>query len=107
VSLNLSNQLVFTYGTSTITSSGTITLATWAYIAVVREGTGANQTKIYISGTLSGTGTVSTDFTQTNNVYVGADRTAGNAFNGYISNLRITRGVTRAITTPDKPFALR
>jgi hypothetical protein len=106
VSLNSSGQVVFTYGTSTITSSATITLATWTYIAVVREGTGANQTKLYISGTNYGTGTVPTDFTQTNNVYVGADRTAGSAFNGYMSNLRITRGVARTITTPTAPYPL-
>jgi hypothetical protein len=106
VSLNSGGQVVFTYGTSTITSSATITLATWTYIAVVREGTGANQTKIYISGTNYGTGTVSTDFTQTNNVYVGADRTAGSAFSGYISNLRITKGVARTITTPTAPYPL-
>jgi hypothetical protein len=108
VSLNSSNQVVFTYGSTTITSTGTISSATWTYIAVVREGTGTNQTKIYINGVNDGAGTVSTDFNQTNSMYVGADRTGGNAFNGYIDDLRITRGVARTVTTtPTEAFLLR
>jgi hypothetical protein len=108
VSLNSSNQVVFTYGSSTITSSGTVSATTWTYIAVVREGTGTNQTKIYINGSNDGTGTVSTDFNQTNAMYVGADRTGGSAFNGYIDDLRITRGQARTVTTtPTSAFALQ
>ena len=108
VSLNSSNQVVFTHGSTTITSTGTISSATWTYIAVVREGTGTNQTKIYINGTNDGTGTVSTDFNQTNSMYVGADRTGGSAFNGYIDDLRITRGFARTVTTtPTAAFALQ
>jgi hypothetical protein len=107
VSLNSSNQVVFTYGSSTITSSGTVSATTWTYIAVVREGTGTNQTKIYISGSNDGTGTVSTDFNQTNAMYVGADRTGGSAFNGYIDDLRITKGQARTVTTtPTAAFSL-
>ncbi|NBQ98139.1 MAG: hypothetical protein EBU12_07985, partial [Microbacteriaceae bacterium] len=51
LSLNSSNQVVFTYGSSTITSTGTVSATTWTHIAVVREGTSTNQTKIYINGT--------------------------------------------------------
>lgn len=95
ISTNASNQVVFTYGTSTITSTGAISGTTWTHIAVVREGTGTNQTKIYINGTNDGTGTVSTDFNQTSVMYVGANRTAGNALNGNIDDLRITKGIAR------------
>lgn len=95
VSTNASNQVVFTFGSSTITSTGTISGTTWTHIAVVREGTGSNQTKIYINGTNDGTGTVSTNFNQTNAIYVGADRTGGSALNGNIDDLRITRGIAR------------
>jgi len=110
VSLNSSNQVVFTFGSSTITSTGTVSSATWTYIAVVREGTGTNQTKIYINGSNDGTGTVSTDFNQTNAMYVGADRTGGSAFNGYIDDLRITRGQARYtanFTAPTAAFAVQ
>ena len=91
LSLNSSNQVVFTYGSSTITSTGTVSATTWTHIAVVRSGTGANLTKIYISGTNDGTGTVSTDFNQTNAMYVAADRTGGSNANAYVQDARVTR----------------
>lgn len=106
VSLNSSNQVVFTFASSTITSSGTVAATTWTHIAVVREGTGTNQTKIYISGSNDGTGTVSTNFTQVSPLYVGANRTGGDNFNGYIDDLRITRVAryTANFTPPVAPF---
>ena len=105
LSTNTSNAVVFTYGTSTITSTGTLSGTTWYHIAVVREGTGTNQTKIYIGGTNDGTGTVSTDFTQTNAGYVGANRTGGDPMNGYIDDLRITKGVARYTANFTAPTA--
>lgn len=105
VSLNTSNQVVFTYGTSTITSTGTISANVWTYIAVVRDGTSTNQTKIYINGTNDGTGTVSTDFNQTSAMYLGANRTGGDLFSGYMQDVRITNGIARTITsTPTAAF---
>jgi hypothetical protein len=107
VSLDSSQKVVFTFTTSTITSSGAITTNAWNHIAVVREGTGSNQTKIYIGGTNDGTGTVSTDFNQTSVMYVGCNRTAGDPMKGFIDDLRITKGVARytaAFTPPTKAF---
>ena len=110
VSLNASNQVVFSFAASSFNSTGTVAATTWTHIAVVREGTGSNQTKIYISGTNDGTGTVATDFNQTNAMYVGADRVAGGAFNGYIDDLRITNGYARYtanFTAPTAAFPLQ
>jgi hypothetical protein len=110
VSLNASNQVVFSFASSSFNSTGTVAATTWTHIAVVREGTGSNQTKIYISGTNDGTGTVSTDFNQTNAMYVGANRVAGGAFNGYIDDLRITNGYARYtanFTAPTAAFPLQ
>lgn len=107
VSLNTTQKVVFSYASSTITSSGAITLDAWNHIAVVREGTGTNQTKIYINGTNDGTGTVSTDFNQTNVMYIGANRAAGDPMKGFIDELRITKGVARYtanFTPPTRPF---
>jgi len=107
VSLDSSQKVVFTFTTSTITSSGAITTNAWNHIAVVREGTGSNQTKIYIGGTNDGTGTVSTDFNQTSVMYVGCNRTAGDPMKGFIDDLRITKGVARytaAFTPPTAAF---
>lgn len=105
LSTDSSNKVVFTYGSSTITSTGALSGSTWYHLAVVREGTGTNQTKIYIGGTNDGTGTVSTDFNQTNAGYVGANRTGGDALNGYIDDLRITKGVARYTANFTAPTA--
>jgi len=86
------NVLRFTHTTTNIDSTGTISADTWTHVAVVREGTGTNQTKLYINGTQDGQGTVSTDFTQTEEVRIGTNRGATEDFNGYISNLRFTKG---------------
>jgi hypothetical protein len=110
VSLVSTNTVRFTFTTSTITSTGTLAASTWYHIAVVREGTGSNQTKIYINGTNDGTGTVSTDFNQTESMYIGANRTGGDALNGYIDDLRITKGVARYtanFTPPISTYKLR
>jgi hypothetical protein len=104
LSLNSSNQVVFTYGSSTITSTGTVSATTWTYIAVVREGTGTNQTKIYINGSNDGTGTVSTDFNQTNSLYVGADRTGGSNANVYLQDLRISNYARTITASPTAAF---
>jgi len=86
------NVLRFTHTTTNIDSTGTIAANSWTHVAVVREGTGTNQTKLYINGTQDGQGTVSTDFTQTEEVRIGTDRGATADFNGYISNLRFIKG---------------
>jgi hypothetical protein len=107
VSLNTTQKVVFTFTSSTITSSGAITTNAWNHIAVVREGTGSNETKIYINGTNDGTGTVSTNFNQTEVMYIGANRAAGDPMKGFIDDLRITKGVARytgAFTPPTKAF---
>ena len=106
VSLNTTEKVVFTFTTSTITSTGAITLDAWNHIAVVREGTGSNETKIYIGGTNDGTGTVSTDFNQTSVMYVGANRTGGDPMKGFIDDLRVSRiaRYTTTFTPPTKAF---
>jgi hypothetical protein len=105
ISTNSSNNVVFTYSSSTITSAGALSSSTWYFITVVRQSTGSNQTKIYINGINDGTGTVSTDFTQTNIMYVGANRTGGDGLNGYISDLRLTNGLARYTTNFTPPTA--
>jgi hypothetical protein len=110
LSINSSNQVVFTDTTTAITSTGTLSVSTWYHIAVVRATTGTNQTKIYINGTNDGTGTSATNFNQTNSLYVGANRTGGSAFNGYMEDLRITKGVARYtanFTAPTAAFPTR
>jgi hypothetical protein len=101
------NVLRFSHTTTSIDSTGTIPQATWTHVAVVREGTGTNQTKLYINGVNDGQGTVSTDFTQTEEVRIGTNRSAGDDFNGYISNVRFVKGsalYTGNFTPSTSPF---
>lgn len=107
VGMNSTAKAVFYYGSSSVASSGSISISTWTHIAVVREGTGSNQTKIYIDGTNDGTATVSTNFTQTETMYIGAGRGGNGQFDGFIDDLRITKNVARYtgnFTVPTRAF---
>jgi len=86
------NTLRFTDTSTNIDSTGTISANTWTYVAVVREGTGSNQCKLYINGVNDGTGTSATNFNQTTEARIGENRGATEDFNGYISNLRFVIG---------------
>lgn len=101
------NVLRFTDTTTNISSTGTIPVNTWTHVAVVREGTGANQLKLYINGVNDGTGTSATNFTQTEQLQIGRDRSGASDFNGYISNARILKGTalyTSSFTPPNAPL---
>lgn len=106
ISTNASNQVVFTYGSNTITSTATLSISTWYHIAVSRSGTGSNLTKIFINGVNDGTGTVATNFTEANNIVVGADRTGTNPLNGYIDDLRVVNGQALYTSNFAPPTAL-
>jgi len=95
------NVLRFTNTTTNIDSTGTVAANTWVHVAVVREGTGTNQLKLYINGTNDGQGTVSTNFNQTEELRIGENRGATEDFAGYISNVRFaTTAVYTANFTP-------
>ena len=75
-----------------IASSTNPTLNTWNHIAVVREGTGASQFKLYLNGTLTGTGTDATTFGAQTTGAIGG--TGGTSQLCYISNFRIVNNQT-------------
>lgn len=107
LSLSATNQVVFTNVSTAITTTTTISTGVWTHIAVVRSGTGANQFNIYIDGVVSATNTVSTDFNQTDIIYLGAARGGGASyFNGYISDLRVTLD-DRTIVVPTAALLLQ
>jgi hypothetical protein len=100
------NLLRFTDTTTNIDSTGTVAANTWVHVAVVREGTGTNQLKLYINGTNDGQGTVSTNFNQTEALIIGENRAGSDTFGGYISNLRFatTAVYTANFTPPTTPL---
>jgi hypothetical protein len=110
--VNSSNQIVFNYTSSTLTGSTALSSGQWYHIAVVRNGTATGNVKIYLSGTSDATsgGAINDNFNQTSIGYVGADRTGTNAMNGYLDDLRITKGYARYtanFTPPTAPFPTR
>ena len=101
----VNNDIQFNYDATGCISSSTIKVYadSWYHIAVVREGTGTNETKLYINGQLSDSGTLPNNINQTN-IEIGRDTTLSDAFAyyGLISNLRITKKAlyTAAFTPP-------
>jgi hypothetical protein len=87
-------------------SGGTVSTSTWYHIAVCRSGT---STKLFINGTQAGS-----TYTDTNNYicpigrpYLGAlsDGTGTLYYNGYIDDLRITKGYARYTANFTAPTA--
>ena len=106
--IKTTNVLEFYGGSGTVTVTGTAAIAatTWTHFAVVRSG---STITIYVNGTAGGTATNSSFSDDTSAlVYVGgrAD-SASLALNGYIDDLRITKGYARYtsnFSVPTSPF---
>ena len=103
--ITTTQKLFYSDGTNSATSTASIALNTWTHVCVVREGTGTNQTKLYINGLQDGATTSSNNLTNSTG-YIG--RTwDGFIFTGYISNLRLVKGTavyTSNFTPPTQPL---
>ena len=108
VNVTSGNKLQFSYTASNLTGATSLAATTWYYFAVVRSGSATGNLKVYLNGTADATsgGAVTDSFTQTNTLYVGADRVGGSALNGYLQDVRITK-YARTITTPTAAFPTR
>ena len=106
VNVTSGNKLQFSYTASNLTGATSLSASTWYYFAVVRSGSATGNLKVYLNGTVDATsgGAVTDSFTQTNTLYVGADRVGGSALNGYLQDVRISKGYARTITTPTSAF---
>jgi len=98
------DKLVFIDTSTSITGSTSLAANTWYYVAVVRAGTGSNQTTLYVNGASDGTGTSATTFSQTDAMRIGTDRSAANGFAGYVSNLRLSNTNLTISSTPTSPL---
>lgn len=74
----------------------------WYHVALVREGRGAEETKLYINGKLSNTSELPYDVLPASNLYVGTLADNSSYYSGSISDLRIVNGtaVYTAVFTP-------
>jgi hypothetical protein len=91
-------------GSGTTThSTGTLSATTWTHVALVRSG---STITFYISGTASGTLTNSANFGSNNTPYAGGNaNTSPDYYNGYIDDLRITKGYARYTSNFTPPTA--
>lgn len=114
VNITSGNKLQFSYTASNLTGTTTLSATTWYYFAVVRSGTATGNLKLY-SGTTGATtleatsaGAVTDNFNQTNVMYVGGDRVGTSALNGYIDEIRVTKGFARTVTSvPSSAFPVQ
>ena len=96
--INATNTLQFYYtGGSSLTSTGTILSGSWYYVAATRSGT---TVRLYINGSLDSSSTFSNGTANSSAMRIGVDNTNASGFmNGYITDLRITKGSARYITS--------
>jgi hypothetical protein len=104
--VNANNTLQFFFtGGSTVTSTATVSFGQWTHVAVTRQG---NTVRQFIDGVLDATtATFANGTTNATELRIGVDETAIDGFNGYIDDLRITKGVARYtanFTPPSAPF---
>ena len=109
VNITSANKLQFSYTATSILGTTTLSSGTWYYFAVVRSGSGTGNLKLYLNASVEATsaGAVTDNFNQNNTMYVGADRSGANALNGYLEEIRITKGYARTITLPSAPFPVQ
>lgn len=105
--INSSNtlQFYFTGGTS-VSSTGTIPATTWTHIAFTKSG---NNGRLFINGTIDGsTASMGTGTVSGVDLRIGVDNSdAAGYMNGYIDDLRITKGFARYtanFTAPTSTF---
>jgi hypothetical protein len=100
---NTDTKIRWLIGTSTtvLTSSTTPSTGTWYHVAVARSGTSI---KMFINGTQEASNTNSTAYSSTAPLAVGVQQsTSTNYLNGYIDDLRITKGIARYTTNFTPP----
>jgi putative addiction module CopG family antidote len=97
-------RLLMNNGAVTISSSSwSPSTGIWYHIAISRA---SGTYRFFVNGTLTGSGSDSTNITWgTNNFYVGSASDGGLQLNGYIDDLRITKGYARYTTTFTPPTA--
>jgi hypothetical protein len=96
--------IYFTNGGDRITSGSSLSVDTWYHVAVARSGT---DTKMFVDGTQVGsTYTDSTDYENAaGRPFIGEASSGGAAHNGWMDEIRVTKGVARYTANFTAPTA--
>jgi hypothetical protein len=102
-------KISFFDGATLFETTSAITNNVWHHIAITRDG--SNNLKVFIDGVAGATGSTSRNISGASLLYIGSDNTSailasGNYYyNGYIDDLRITKGVARYTANFTPPTA--
>jgi hypothetical protein len=83
---------MYTPSGTIVRGATTLTAGTWYHAAITRQSGTIRQ---FLNGALDGSGTNTSDFQSSRPLIVGGSPGVGGFFNGYIDDLRITKGVAR------------
>jgi hypothetical protein len=102
LTLGTTNPIRFSVSGVTQITGATLAATTWTHIALTRA---SGTTRLFVNGTVT-----ATTYADTNNygqagVYIGATSTGTNGFNGYIDDLRISKGVAKYTASFTAPAA--
>ena len=109
--VNNSGKLMFYTDGGSVTSGASVPTGQWTFLSVTRQ---SGTVKVFIGGAQEASGTISTDFNGSATLSVGNYPAFGSfnsgfviAVDGYLDDVRITKGVARytaAFTPPTAPF---
>ena len=107
ISINSSGGIEVNVNGSNVITGGSLSINTWAHIAVSRV---SGTTSLFVNGSRVGSAyTDSNDYGNTKPLRIGSAFDGGNAFAGYIDEIRISKGAARyanaaSITVPTAAF---
>lgn len=96
----LPTSFVFNYANTSVSATNyNLMQRQWYHIAVTRAGSGTNNFRMFINGSLILQTTVTNDLSTTSNIYIGASRTGTLPMLGCVDDLRITNGYARYLSS--------
>jgi len=88
-------------GSTTVLSGKSLSTGQWYHIALARSG---STVKYFVNGVQEASATMTTNLLSASNPYIGSNYVPGAYLNGYIDDLRITKGIARYITNFTPPL---
>jgi hypothetical protein len=104
VSTNVVRFHYFTGGSQIVSSTNTLTLSAWNHIAMTKSGT---TIRLFVNGVEGASATVSGTPQSSTSYPLSIGQHNNRSIDGYVDELRITKGVARYtadFTPPDSPF---